>query len=140
MPDQDSPILSITGEKVALGPRRRDLLPLYLKWINDFEILRTLGAPLRPMTMEAEERWYEESSREADANFTIFERSTLRPIGHTGFHELNLAHRQATFGILIGEKDCWNQGYGTDATRLMLDYGFNAMGLHNIMLTVFSNN
>ena len=35
-PEQDAPILNITGEKVALGPARRDLLPLYLKWMNDF--------------------------------------------------------------------------------------------------------
>jgi RimJ/RimL family protein N-acetyltransferase len=125
---------------VALGPRRRDLLPLYLKWINDFEVLRTLGAPLRPMTMEAEEQWFDQSSRCEDASFTIYERSTLRPIGNTGFHEVDRVHRQGTFGILIGEKDCWDRGYGTEATRLMLDYGFNALGLHNIMLTVFSNN
>ena len=140
MQQTDHPILNIVGDRVALGPRRRELLPLYLKWINDFEVLRTLGAPLRPMTMEAEEQWFNESSRAEDASFTIYERSTLRPIGNTGFHELSLAHRQATFGILIGEKDCWDQGYGTEATRLMLDYGFNALGLHNIMLTVFSNN
>jgi RimJ/RimL family protein N-acetyltransferase len=140
MSESEPPILNITGEKVALGPRRRELLPLYLKWINDFESLRTLGGRLHPMTMEAEEQWYADSSRNEPYNFTIYERSTLRPIGNTGFHEVNLAHRQATFGILIGEKECWNQGYGTEATRLMLDYGFNALGLHNIMLHVFSNN
>src|SRR4051812_47932559 len=119
MNESDPPILNIVGEKVALGPRRRDLLPLYLKWINDFEILRTLGASLQPMTMEAEEHWYDDSSRNEPANFTIYERSTLRPIGNTGFHEVNVAHRHATFGILIGEKDCWDRGYGTEATRLM---------------------
>jgi RimJ/RimL family protein N-acetyltransferase len=41
---------------------------------------------------------------------------------------------------LVGEKDCWNKGYGTETTTLMLDYGFTALGLHNIMLRVFSYN
>ncbi len=36
--------------------------------------------------------------------------------------------------------DTRGKGYGTESTRLMLDYGFNALGLHNIMLEVYSNN
>jgi RimJ/RimL family protein N-acetyltransferase len=38
--------------------------------------------------------------------------------------------------LWIGEKECWGQGFGTEATMLMLDYGFTALGLHNIMLQV----
>ena len=38
--------------------------------------------------------------------------------------------------ILIGERDCWGHGYGTEATQLVLDYGFTVLGLHNIMLSV----
>jgi RimJ/RimL family protein N-acetyltransferase len=41
---------------------------------------------------------------------------------------------------MIGEKDCWNKGYGTETAMLLLDYGFRALGLHNIMLTAFSYN
>jgi RimJ/RimL family protein N-acetyltransferase len=44
------------------------------------------------------------------------------------------------FAIGIGEKDCWGKGCGTEATRLILDYGFNALGLHNIRLTVHGAN
>ena len=44
------PLTNIDGERVALGPLRRDLLPLYQRWINDFTALRTLGAAApRPM-------------------------------------------------------------------------------------------
>ena len=139
-PHSEQPILNITGENVALGPVRRDLLPLYQRWINDFEVTRTLGARLRPMTWEAEEAWYEQSSKGDDAHFTIYERATMRPIGNTGLHDIDHLHRTAEFGILIGEKECWGKGYGTETTRLMLDYGFNALGLHNIMLTAFSFN
>ena len=41
---------------------------------------------------------------------------------------------------MIGEKDCWDQGYGTEATRLILDYAFNVLGLHNIRLSVYDFN
>jgi diamine N-acetyltransferase len=137
----EEPILNIVGEKVALGPHRRDLLPLYLKWINDFEVTRTLAVGMRPMTWEAEEEWYERIGKsERDVSFTIYELATLRPIGTTGLHAIDHRHRTAEFGIMIGEKDCWGKGYGSEATALMLDYGFHALGLHNIMLRVYSFN
>jgi RimJ/RimL family protein N-acetyltransferase len=136
----ETPILNILGEQVALGPRRRDLLPLYLRWINDFEVTRTLGQPLRPMTWEEEEAWYDRANgSQGDVGFTIYERATLRPIGNTGLHGINYREGTAEFGILIGEKDCWGKGYGTEATRLMLDYGFTALGLQSIMLRVHSH-
>ena len=134
-----APIINISGERVALGPLRRDLLPFYQRWINDWEVIRTLGQPLRPMTWESEEAWYEGVAR-SGVQFQIYERETLRPIGTTGLHEVDHQHRTAVFGILIGEKDCWGKGYGTETARLMLDYGFTALGLHNIALEVYSNN
>ena len=138
---REGPIVNIEGDKVALGPHRRDLLPLYQRWINDFEVTRTLGVDMRPMTWEAEEAWYDRASRgERDVLFTIYERATMRAIGNTGLHEIDHHHRTATFGILIGEKDCWGKGYGTETARLMLDYAFTALSLHNILLTVASYN
>jgi len=134
-----SPVVNIWGERVALGPIRRDLLPLYQRWMNDWEVIRTLGQPIRPMTLESEESWFDSAAR-GGARFQIYERDGLRPIGTTSLEDVDQAHRTATFGILIGEKDCWGKGYGTETARLMLDYGFNALGLHNIMLQVYSNN
>src|SRR5215216_1046611 len=137
----EQPIVNILGQKVALGPHRRELLPLYLKWVNDFEVARTLAIRMRPMTMEAEEAWYTRITRsETDVVFTIYERAAMRPIGTTGLHRINHLHRTAEFGISIGEKDCWGRGYGTEATILTLDHGFNALGLHNILLTVYDHN
>jgi RimJ/RimL family protein N-acetyltransferase len=137
----DPLIVNIRGGSVALGPLRRDLLPLYQRWINDFTAMRNLGLPPRPMTMEAETRWYENLSQQSDeAAFTIYERATLRPIGTTGLHRIDYRNRRATFGIMIGEADARGRGYGTEVTRLMLDYGFTALGLHSVNLLVFEYN
>jgi RimJ/RimL family protein N-acetyltransferase len=135
------PILTLVGEKVALGPLRHDLLPLYQRWINDFEVTRTLGPTMWPITYEAEESWYDSVARgEHHVGFTIYECAGLRPIGNTGLHAIDHRRRVAEWGILIGEKDCWGKGYGTETARLMLDYGFYGLGLHNIMLRVFAHN
>jgi diamine N-acetyltransferase len=141
MINDETPILNIEGELVALGPLRRDLLSIYQRWINDLGTMRTLGVPPLPMTSEKEQDWYERLSKsEDDVPFTIYEKETLRPIGNTGLHGVDYRNRSATFGIMIGEPECRGKGYGTETTRLMLDYGFIALGLHNVLLTVFAFN
>ena len=141
LPENQQPILNIVGEKVALGPMRRDLIHLYLRWINDFEVVRFLGAAMRPTSLEAEETWYSGVSKgERGSYFTIYEKSQLRAIGTASLANIKHAHRTAEFGIMIGDKACWGRGYGTEVTRLMLEYGFTCLGLHNISLSVQETN
>lgn len=139
-PDQSSPIINLAGEKVALGPLRHDLLPLYHRWRNDFEVgLYTLE--MNVLTAEAMEDWYrQQGDAQQGVSFTIYERPALRPIGIVGIGEINHSHRTAAFGIVVGEKSCWGKGYGTEATRLALDYAFTGLGMHNVWLTVQSFN
>ncbi len=135
------PVVNIVGEKVALGPLRRDLIPVYLRWINDFGTLRTLAARPLPMTLEQETAWYEgRASKSDEVGFTIYALATWRPIGNTGLHHIDYRDRTAEFGIMIGEPDCRGKGYGTEATRLMLDYAFTALGLRSVMLRVMAYN
>ena len=136
----EAPILNVEGDLVALGPLRRDLLPLYTRWINDLGAARTLGAFL-PVTLEAETKWYDEwATSEKTVPFTIYARPELRPIGTASLFEVDHRNRTATFGILVGEAGYRGRGYGTETTRLVLDYAFTMLGLHNVMLTVYDLN
>lgn len=135
------PIFNIVGELVALGPVRRDLIPIYQRWINDFEVVRTLALFPQPFTEETETRWYDAASTDRDhPTFTIFERATSRPIGNTEFHKIDWVHRSAEWGIAIGEPAARGKGYGTETARLMLDYAFTALGLHSVSLHVYEFN
>ena len=135
------PIINIEGDRVALGPHRRDLLPLYQRWINDFDMLRTIGAvPPRPTTLEQEEAWYAGNTNPGEIRFTIYERAGWRPLGTTALHGLDFRNRTAVFGIFIGEADTRGKGLGTETTVLMLDYAFTVLGLHSVMLTVAEYN
>lgn len=141
MSEDQAPILNIVGERIALGPLRRDLLPVYQRWINEFATMRTLALHPSPMTLEAQTAWYESIAQNpTERVFTIYERETMQPIGNTGLHEVDHRNRTATFGLLIGESDARGKGYGTEATQLILDYAFTALRLHNVMLTVYSFN
>ena len=133
-----TPLFNIVGKKIALGPLRKDLVPLYTRWFNDFRTLRTLGAMPVPLTLEQEEKWYERAITRGntDIAFTIYEKATALPIGNIGLHEIDRRNRTALFGITIGEPDARGKGYGTEATQLMLDFAFTVQGLHNVMLHV----
>jgi diamine N-acetyltransferase len=131
--------LLLRGEKVGLGPLRKDFLALYARWVNDVEVKRGTGnAGIQ--TLEAEEAWYGEASANAGgqeptaAHFTVHELANGQPIGTTGLFGMKMRHRSAIFGILIGEGR--GQGYGTEATRLTLDWGFHVLALRNVMLEV----
>lgn len=139
MPEPEGPpIINITGERVVLGPLSKDLLPTITRWINDFQALRTLGALAPgPTTIESEDAWYGRVTGERNGViFLIRERLSGVPIGTTSLHGIDFRNRAATFGIMIGESSARGQGYGTEATSLMLDYAFNALGLHSLSLTV----
>lgn len=128
------PTITITGERVLLGPLRRELVPLYQRWVNDLETMRTYDL-LRPITAEQAVDWYERESRNPDTlRFTIYERASGAPIGKTALYDVNYHQQRAAFGILIGEAAGRGKGYGTEVTRLMLDYAFTVVGLHNVML------
>jgi RimJ/RimL family protein N-acetyltransferase len=48
--------------------------------------------------------------------------------------------RKARLGVMIGEKEYWSKGYGTDAMLTFLRFGFDEMNLNRIDLTVFDGN
>jgi RimJ/RimL family protein N-acetyltransferase len=141
-PGPDAPVLNVMGDKVALGPMRRDLMPLYDRWFNDFEVGLPYFLQLRPHTREAREAWYEHLAKDDPSvvDFLIYERATLRPIGKCNLDQIDHFNATADFGLLIGEKDCWGKGYGTETAILVLDYAFTLLGLHNVMLRVDSYN
>jgi diamine N-acetyltransferase len=134
--DCTNPVINFETERLAFGPLRRDLVPLYQQWVNDFETMRTYGVP-RPVTEERAVAWYDGAVKsETTIRFTVYERATMQPIGKAGLYDIDLRNRRAEYGILIGAREARGKGYGTEITRIMLDYGFTILGLHNIFLEV----
>lgn len=133
------PIINLWEERVALGPLRRDLVPHYARWQNDFGTAPTLGNTT-PQTAEALVAWYERQIAGPDITFLIYERATWRPLGTTVLYDIHHGYRRAGFGITIGEPDARGRGFGTEVTRLILDYAFTVLGLHTLLLTVNAYN
>ncbi len=139
----------LKGEKVCLRPVKRSDISLFLKWFNDPEVIQYLTMYL-PMTEMAEEKWIEDlanmtntrASSVNKVNFVIdaFRGDINTPIGTCGFHNINPKDQNAEFGIAIGEKDYWSKGYGTEATQLLINYGFHQLNLHRISSSVYAFN
>lgn len=140
MSEESTSIINVSGERVAIGPLRRDLTALYLQWNNDLATSRTIGLSW-PVTIEQESERYDARIHDPNAVwFTIYERQESRPVGLAWLYDIDHRHARASFGISIGNDGDRGRGFGTEATRLTLDYAFTALGLQNVMLTVLAFN
>lgn len=137
----ESPLVNFTSARLGYGPLNSDHHALSLKWANDFAVSAPRAMVLRPYALETVAAWGERTRTGPDRTvFALYERASNRVIGETGFTSIDFFHRTAEFGILIGETDCWGQGYGVEATHRMLVYGFTQLRLHHIWLQVSSAN
>ncbi|MDP2950524.1 MAG: GNAT family protein [Chloroflexota bacterium] len=138
----------ITGRKVRLrAPERSDAAKLW-QWLNDEEAMYYWAAPGSTVSLAQVERVLE-----ADLA-ALPELSSVDPVGPWGRRYIietldGLAigqigyspdtlprHGVADIGIIIGEKDYWDKGYGTDAMMTLLDHLFNEQRLHRVSLRV----
>lgn len=127
-------------DAVALCPIEDADVPAMQRWVNDQAVLHYLGF-FSGMSEAQEQSWLDHMRKSStDTVFAIRLRRDNRHIGSSGLHGISSRERHAEFGISIGERDCWDQGYGTAAARLVIDYGFNRLNLHRIFLRVFSHN
>lgn len=122
----------LSGSKVRLRAPERSDIPLFVKWFNDPEVTEfLLRSP--PMGMEEEERWFE-SLRVSEGKVFCIETLDGKLIGNIGIIHIDWTNRKADIGIVIGEKERWSQGYGTEAITLLLGYMFDEMNLERVWL------
>jgi RimJ/RimL family protein N-acetyltransferase len=130
----------LTGRRVYLRPFSRDDLPYIQKWSNDAE-LRRLTGEVAPMDDAETEKWYKELLGDKDRMwFVIVLKRGDRVIGEAGLLRIFRPWRNTDMTIIIGEKDAWGKGYGTEAGRLLLDYAFKRLGFHRISIGVVGFN
>ena len=134
------------GEKVVLRAMTRADLPTFVRWFNDPEVTSFLGGNMWPMSLESEERWFNRRVEE-DALHAPLCIETIAPAGQSGvlIGNISLMHpsdrdRHAELGIVIGEKDYWSKGYGTDAIKTLLRYAFDELNYHKVLLRVYDFN
>jgi len=139
----------IQGERIRLRAVEREDLPMLLQWVNDPDVKKGIGVYL-PLSMADEEDWFNKVRERIpeERNLVIEIRTPAQDtdevswmmIGACGFFNYDTRNRSAEFGIMIGKKSFWNQGYGTETVRLLVQHGFNTLNLNRIYLRVLDNN
>ena len=131
----------LMGDRVVLKRHVPGNLAAFMRWYGDPEVSRLTRYQEGPMARPEIERFFHARVLGADSlAMAIHERSTDRLLGTCAFSQLDGENGSALFHITIGEKDAWGQGFGTEATRLMVEHAFERLRLHRIGLSVFAFN
>ena len=132
----------LRSEHIFLRPAERDDVPLFMEWLADAAMSESLGTRA-PWSRVAEEAWFDElqaTQSKTTWHFVICLRDGARPIGFCGLHAIDHVNGSAELGIGIGEPSEWDKGYGSEAMRVLLDFGFGELRLHRVSLLVFDSN
>jgi len=131
----------LMGERCYLSPCSQEDAALWAKWMNDLTVTLPLGdEAYLPFGLAKAEEDVRSIIQHGDHVFTIVNLADETAIGRCLLFNQDVVNHSAMLGIFIGEKQCWNKGYGQEALNLLLDYAFNLLNLHSVMLGVFSFN
>jgi RimJ/RimL family protein N-acetyltransferase len=139
-PDGRIPILH--GERIYLRAGERSDIPLFVRWFNDHRTTRTLIF-LGPMGVVSEEAWFTRMTEQQGTDrwfFVICRLADDRPVGSTDLHEVDVRNGSASLGIAIGDPADTGHGYGSDALRTLIRFGFDQLRLERIELDVYDFN
>src|SRR4051794_35029379 len=102
----------LIGERIYFRAVERADATLVAAWINHPDVWRTLRR-YRPINLQAEEAFIDHlKDSEQDVAFLVVARDGDVPLGMTGLHKIDLRHRHAEFGIMLGDPATWDKGFG----------------------------
>ena len=133
-------VLILGGEHIDLRPLKEEDFEDFCVWYNDEEITRHLG--MKPLSRNKAKLQFNQLLNDQNGvYFGIIKKDEGRVIGYVFLTDILKSHRVAQeFGIVIGDRNLWGRGYGSEAIKLILKYGFKHLKLHGIQLKVLDFN
>lgn len=114
-----------------------DFIDDYLLMINDPIIQDFISIKGKTYSYDGEVEWIRSTLENNRPIYSIVERNTGKFVGNIGFN--SIIDGVGTLGICI--TPCYqDRGYGTEAIKGIVEYGFNELGINEIILDVFSSN
>jgi len=131
----------IEGEKVRIRAIEKADIDEIMKWVNDREVMDNLIIRY-PVSRYQEEKWMEKALEDSNPRNKVFAIETKDGVylGGIGLHRIDWENSNAEVGIVIGKKEYWNKGYGSDSMMTLLKFAFNRMNLHRVYLKVYDFN
>ena len=133
----------LIGERIYLSPRgdSPEEVEKFTKWLSDSEVTDYISFSASLVIPSHEKEFlYSSAKNDKERSFTIVDINNDNPIGTVSLENINWVNKNAVLGIFIGEENYRNGGFGTEAIKLILDYGFNYLNLHSIRLELLDTN
>lgn len=113
----------------------------FCTWLKDPEVTRFLEIhEQEPPTLKEEREYIQKKKKgKTSVQFSIDAKDGAH-IGTVALDAIDAYNKRAVFGIFIGNKKYWGQGCGTEAGRMMVEYGFHRLRLRRIFLHVYDFN
>jgi len=121
----------LKGKKTILRPIRLSDAQRFVDWFADPETNRFTTR--QSITLKQEIKQIKEARQNKDELQFSIDTKDGKHIGSLSFFPIK-KDRGGSFGIFIGDKDYWDKGYGSDAIKTILKYGFEKLHLHHIRL------
>jgi RimJ/RimL family protein N-acetyltransferase len=131
----------LAGDQAALRPLTPLDAAVLTAWMNDDAVTAFMFTGQRPATVEqVADEVRRLTSSASNVVFRVDDRGSGTPIGSAGLYDIHTTARKAEFRILLGARQFWNKGYGTEVTELLTFYGFDRLNLNKIWLGVTDDN
>lgn len=127
----------LAGDAVDLHTVEEEDIPFLQEVINDPSVRRYVSR-YEPINGRQEREWFE-SQASSDDGTTLLVVTGEGPAGTIGLTPNPGMLGSAEIGIVLAESH-WNEGYGTEASRLLTDYAFEERRLHRVVAKVLDPN
>jgi RimJ/RimL family protein N-acetyltransferase len=140
LPESSDRVVYIDGKRLYFRPLDVQDEPLLRKWVNDPSV-RRYNPHRGPLNSLREREFIESQGKNShDYGFGVVVKNGDRLIGSAVLRDIDPVNRSAKMGINIGDTASQGRGYGREAIRLLLKYGFEELNLNRIGLYVFAEN
>ena len=132
---------NLKGIKVDLIPFNQEFVTEeYLGWLSDIEVTKYLDVSNYQQTKDTVNNYISKFNNTENYIFAIVVKEKKQHIGNITLQNIDWVHKFATEGIMIGEKNFWSGGYGTEARSLLLEFAFIELKLNRIISSAFIDN
>lgn len=130
----------LENDRILLKPVEVEDLPLLMELRWDDSLTDYLIHD--PISMTHQKKWFDAVYANGDVALSIFykENGELVHIGLIGLYSFNWRHRRAVWKSLRILPEYQGKGIALDASRMLLNYGFNTLNLHKITSDSFEDN
>ena len=140
MPKEKNTVIA-QSERLYLTFMTVEDAPAFAKWYNDPDCFGHSRDMAYQTTVEEQTRWIQATNQDPTMKvYSVYYLPDDCLIGDGGFMHFDVANRTAEIGYVIGEKQYWRMGLGKELRWLLCKFGFESLGLHNILGEHYATN